>query len=306
MSRAWKATCRADQEAWKQRTATLPPRAKLPGHTWLEGRGGPRKVGPFPFCLPLTHARHNLLPGVRDEALRRFAAHGIRWHGDGPDHPGPNSHLLSSQVHCVNTLLSLGDAALEFARQAVPDATAVLPIEDGSPVAFEWIGLEDHLGEGRGRRRRRGQYVTSADALMVAESPTGRTAVLIEWKLVELGRAPVATHGSGGTDRRQVYAPAMARSGFELEVEAGLASAPAYQLMRQLLLGSEMVHAGELGVQRAVLIHACPTPNRAQLDAPGPDWPSLAGAVRYLHVDTRRWMAATPELAERYGGLAVY
>jgi len=304
MTQAWKTACRREQEAWKQRSDTLPPEAREDGHTWIERSGAPLKVGPYPVCLPLDHAAHNLVPSVRAEALRRFAAHGIRWHGDGPDHVGPSSHLLSSQVHCVNTLLSLGEALLEFTRQAVPDATAVAPIEDDSPVAFEWIGLQDHLGEGRGRPRRRGQFVTSADALLVADSPRGRTAIVVEWKLVELGRSPVSTHGPGGTDRRRVYADALARAELAIDVEQALVSSCSYQLLRQLLLGAEMVRTSELGVRRAVLLHACPTPNRAQLDAPGPDWANVGGSVEVVRADTRSWMSATPELEERYGGLA--
>ena len=105
----WYSRSRRAQEHWKGTTHQLPDAARAAGRTWVESRGERVAVGPFPVCLPESHAAHNLLPEIRAEALRRFADHGIQWHGatPGPDGPLPSTHLLDSQVQCVNALLCL-------------------------------------------------------------------------------------------------------------------------------------------------------------------------------------------------------
>jgi hypothetical protein len=124
-----------------------------------------------------------------------------------------SSKPLAWLVPLVRTgLLSLAaDPArlLGLVRQVEPATTDLVCIEDGSPVTFEWIGAEDYLGESRRRSRHRGRFCTSADALIVAQRPDGRTAILVEWKFTEMYDHPVSPKGSGGTDRREVYRPAL-------------------------------------------------------------------------------------------------
>jgi hypothetical protein len=323
----WYTTCRRQQESWRASTATLSSTAKGPGTTWVDGRGGRKEVGPFPICLPAKHADLNLLPGIRDEALRRFARHGIQWHGWTPGADGtylPSTHLLDSQVQCINVLLALAKQErhlLDLVRQAEPDATDLVVVEDGSPVAFEWIGDRDYLGEGRGRPRHRGRFATSADALVVVErADGGRTGILVEWKFIESYDHPKPFFGDGGTDRREVYRPIYVGDATPFDVLPELDvffQEPHYQILRQALLASEMVKAQEFGIDRAVLLHCVPSGNRTlrqtvpeglvtygvEIDEvwhrllPGP-------RVRYACVDTTPLFTATPELAERYGALA--
>ena len=312
------------QERWKTHTSTLPEGARAPGTTWVEHHGKRVEVGPFPICLPTAHALLNLLPSIRQAALDRFDRHDIHWHGWTPGPGGrrwPSSHLLDSQVQCVNTLMSLArapGALLELARQAEPDTAALLAVEDGSPVAFEWIGAADYLGERRGRPRNRGRLTTSVDALLLAErADGGRTGILVEWKFTESYDRPVRRYGSGGWDRAARYGPPY------LAAERFFARAPAVeaffhdphdQLLRQALLAIGMLQARELGMDRAVLLHLVPSGNAALRSTVPPGLASLGDSMdsiweallpgpdlRYGCVDASALYTVTPELAERYG-----
>ena len=308
---------------WKRQTEVLPTAARADGHCYVtEGRNR-KRIGPFPVCLPEAYAAHNLLPGIREEALRRFAERSIAWHMSTPGEGSslPSTHLLDSQVQCVNVLLSLANSdggLMGLVKQVVPDATSLVPIEDGSPVAFEWIGMGDYLGEGRGHPRRRGQFVTSVDALVVAEHPAGRTAILIEWKFTESYDKPVRPIGPGGTDRREVY-----RAAYQAELSPftdkpkidAFLHEPHYQLLRQALLADGMVRAAEFGIGSAVLLHAVPRGNRTllatvpeSLASYGVDlaaiWHRLLPGPRigYAMVDTLEAISGLPAAAERYLG----
>jgi hypothetical protein len=272
----------------------------------------------------LEHAAKNLLMPIRDEAVARFARHGIAWHHGTPapdGTPWPSSHLLDSQVQCVNVLLSLAcgpDRGLAFARTAEPEAEALVEIEDGSTVAFEWVGLADHLGERRGRPAERGRFTTSADALLVAERRGGnRTGILVEWKYTETYDAPVPFRGRRGTDRREVYRVRYQAAGSPFRERPPIDAffhEPHYQLLRLVLLAHAMVETREFGIDRAVLVHAVPAGNDALLGTvPGalracgatvPEvWSALVAGpfVRWCWLDTVPWYCATGELAERYG-----
>ena len=321
---AWYTTNRRAQERWKRTTTTLPEAARAPGHAWVNGGIGRELVGPFPVCLPLEYADRNLLSAVREEALERFRRHDIAWHagGEAPDgSPWPSGHLLDSQVQCVNTFLSLAngqDRGLAFARSVEPDATALVEVEDGSTVAFEWIGQQDHLGERRGFIGQRGRYTTSVDALLVAtRADGGRTGILVEWKFTESYDRPVPFRGPGSKDRREVYraryesprGPFLRRPPIEAHFHE-----PHYQILRLVLLADAMVGARELGMDRAVVVHAVPRGNDALL-ATVPEglaalgssvpevWEALVGdgCVAWRWLDTTPWLQATGALAERYG-----
>jgi hypothetical protein len=322
----WYTAARLAQEAWKASTATLPHDARAAGTTWVEGRGQREEVGPLPICLPTEHAALNLLPGVRSEALSRFEAHGIQWHGWTPGPCAkcwPSTHLLDSQVQCVNTLLSLANEPgllLEVVRRVVPAAADLDILEDDSPVAFEWIGVEDYLGEGRGRARHRGRFATSADALVVARrGDGGRTGIVVEWKFTESYDKPIPFRGDGGRDRRDIYrrlyeadsSPFAARPSLDAFFHD-----PHYQLFRQALLAAAMVRAAEFGIDETVLLHVIPANNKTLRttvtvglgdygDQIADVWRRLlpGPSVRYACMASEPLLMATPELAERYGTL---
>ena len=126
---------------------------------------------------------------------------------DASDGKRPTRNMASSQLACVNFLLPLIDipGALTAVLQAIDDdVTGVVNIEHegtSSPVELEWIGL-DHALEGPGVKSR-GANSTSVDAFMVAETPSGRRAYLVEWKYVEEYRTEDKGQGRQGETRRR-------------------------------------------------------------------------------------------------------
>ena len=310
--------------AWKASTRTLPEEARGDGSY-------DDKPRTYPFCLPAEFARHNLLEEIRHTALTRFAQFEIRWHAatQGADGPWPSTHLLDSQVQCVNCLLSLEHAPemlLERLRQIEPAVQRIVPIRHAAAteeglVAFEWIGRENYLGERFRHRRRRGEKVTSADALIVVECSDGqRTGFLIEWKFTEKYDKPVPFVSDYGTDRREIYRDTY-ENGSRVFIEKrppidAYFHEPHYQLLRQTLLAEKMLGAGEHGVSRFVVLLLAPAANR-ELMTGVPDglrlfgrtidevWSALirGSDVRFVWQDTGPWLTATPALVKRYGTL---
>lgn len=247
---------------WKQTTPYLSEEARHPGVY----RGRARD-----FCLPRRSAEENLYPGIRLSALGYFAAFDIKWH-DGRQCKCSN-HLCDSMVSCVNFLFPFVDkpeALGALLDPVFPTLKRVKPMEEsGLWLAFEWIGLENYLGEvKRGDRpRTRGALFTSADAAVCFEDTSGRTQIaLIEWKYTEsYGRASKAEGKSGGR-RQAVY-----RDFFEAldgpidETKVpdyiDLFYDPFYQMMRQQMLAHEMEKHRELGAEVVTVVHICPAKN---------------------------------------------
>ena len=170
------------------------------------------------YLLALGCEEENLFPTLRGEdgAVQYFAERNIKWwqarvSGDASDGKRPTRNMASSQIACVNFLLPLVHipGALTAVLKAIDDdVTGVVDIEHegtSSPVELEWIGL-GHALEGPGVKSR-GANSTSVDAFMVAETPTGRRAYLMEWKYVEEYRTEDKGRGPQGETRRRRYAP---------------------------------------------------------------------------------------------------
>lgn len=175
--------------------------------------------------------------------------------------------MTSSQVACVNFLLPLtridGDLTT-IIREIDSDVQEAVPIEHNgyvSLVEFEWVGEERPLEHVR--RWKRGERVTSVDALMVAETHVGRRAYLMEWKYTE--SYPINEY-KGNETRRQRYSGLYSAESSSFNGVAPmdeLLYEPFYQLMRQRLLGDRMVEKGELGVTEAKVIAVVPEDNAA-------------------------------------------
>jgi hypothetical protein len=217
-----------------------------------------------------------LYPQFERTALDYFRRHHIRWWGDGN---GPTGSPISSQVACVNHLepARLDPAiALALTEAVLPTAERVLAVEDGGCVAYEWIGERNYLGE---RGQTRGAVRTSLDALMVAEAEDQRVLLLIEWKYTESYRPGKSrARSERGTDRIAIYRPFLERPDCPIRVADDrfhvLCYDPLEQLMRQTLLGWQMVEAGELGADDWRHVWIVPDGN-AELQAanPSPDLP---------------------------------
>lgn len=337
---AWREHAERQQLQWKASTTTLPEEARDAGSYFSKSHGRGAQItwqerGPYPFCLPRQFATYNLLPPLRAEALARLDRFGIAWHGETPraglkGNEGPTTHLLSSQVQCVNCLLSLElepERLLERVQTIVPGARRLLPIRHTNQaraeglVAFEWIGRKNYLRERVRGERTRGSFVTSADALIVVEREAGRrSGLLIEWKFTESYAKAMNPISNAGTDRREIYAPHYdaQRSPFGPErppIDVFFHE-PHYQLLRQTLLAQKMVEAKENGVDQMVVLMLAPRANQALmtgvpegLSAFGQTldvvWRSLVKGpdVRFVWQDTEAWLTATEALRERYAGL---
>ena len=336
----WKSAARNQQIRWKKTTAALSPEARVDGVYFVVGHGPDGEVqrketGPYRHCLPRRIAAHNLLGSVREEALSRLHRFGIAWHSGTPGtgangDVGPTTNLLSSQVQCINSLLSLereSGLLLDRLRTVEPDARKISVIhhpeadEVEGLVAFEWIGRENYLGERVRGERTRGSMATSADALVVLErGDGGRTGVLIEWKFTESYDEAKPFKSKRGTDRREIY-----RARYEAATTPFIADNPPidayfhephYQLLRLSLLAEGMREAGEHGVDRMVVLEIAPATNRALMECV-PDalrrfgstvdevWRTLLPGprVRFVWQDSAAWVTVTPELRERYGAL---
>ena len=220
------------------------------------------------YMLALDHEDETLCPRLRskDGARKFLAERRIKWwfqkNYDTAGSNGPTRNMASSQIMCINFLLPLASipGALAAAVRAIDDDVAgVVDIHhEGrvSPVEFEWIGVPNSL-EGTTTR---GQYTTSVDAFVIADTGAGRRAYLMEWKYVEAESRKDygADSASGKADtRRRIYSPlySAANSSFNGKVPMNLMLyGNFYQLMRNRLLADRMVEEQELGVTDAKLV----------------------------------------------------
>ncbi len=273
--------------------------------------------------LALGCEDENLYPPLRGEggARRFFAERGIKWwrsgqSGDPKDHDGPTRNLASSQIACVNflmpvatdrrVLLSLlrsidGDVAdVAELRYAVPGSG----LEVATPVEFEWIGRTTSL---EGRQFTRGANVTSADALIVANTDAGRRrAYLLEWKYVEeYPEDEYLGAGSAGETRRKRYGERYAASPlFNGNVPLDeLLYDPFYQIVRLGLLADKMIGEQEFCVAEARVVVACPLENVAYrervtsppLRARFPEAHSVDDVAKRLWRDSATFRMTAPE-----------
>lgn len=254
-------TARKQQANFRHRSATIS----------LESRGQRRGHG---HLLAKGRQSDNLYPSLRGQsgALKFFADRNIKWWGnptsrDDEDVNLPTHNMISSQVFCVNFLLPLAyiEGALTAVLRSIDgDVRQVVTIEhlgNTSPVEFEWIGLRSPLERVHGRKR--GDRMTSVDALVIADTDHGLRAYFMEWKYAEsyLPDIPrdVTRHYpvySGlYTDEASSFNGAVPMD--ELLYE------PFYQLLRQRLLADRMVNNRELGVSDAKVIAVVPQGNAA-------------------------------------------
>lgn len=223
--------------------------------------------GNSPYRLQPDLKNLNLAPSIREQANRYFAEMGITWHRHA-------NHGLSSQVCCVNFLMPLAFDP-EVLSRVVGQAPGIappemLPMETDSAgrdwfVAFEWIGLQDHLNEAPATgARTRGANATSTDAA-VRFRVDGRIEIaLIEWKFGEVYGAPISAAGNATRLERYgaiAFAPdGPVRSDFGLALEDFFWE-PFYQMIRQQMLATQMARARELSAERVRVLHISPAGN---------------------------------------------
>ena len=231
----------------------------------------------YPYMLALGLEDENLYPWLRGAggARRFFGQRNVKWWRhcgfDDPLTDGPTRNMVSSQIACVNFLLPLrctADGLLALLAAIDNDVTGIVSIEDpiagtSSTIEFEWVGL-GHALEGEAYMTR-GEFATSIDAFIVAETRVGRRAYLLEWKYTESYGKNDKGRGRKGRTRRHRYAkPYAASPAFRdgIPLEAWLHE-PFYQIMRQRLLADRMVVNEELGVSEAKVVLVIPEGNVA-------------------------------------------
>jgi hypothetical protein len=218
----------------------------------------------YPFVL--QNPKKNLWEKIRSDAITYFERYGLEWHDDGEPEKGPEGHLLSSNVACVNHLFFLrqnGDLATAVLKNIDSRIVSAELIEDEDGyVAFEINGKENPLNE---KGTTRGAFSTSVDAVMVGKKNDGENIlVLIEWKYTE-------SYVSDNLHRQahdEIYKPLLETKDCPIRTERitennfeALYYEPFFQLMRQTLLGWKMVEAKEYGCDEYIHLHIIPKGN---------------------------------------------
>ena len=256
-------------------------------------------------------ATENLFPAYRDEMLSFFRDRNIHWHGDWQC----DSSIASSQAAALNLWFPFAREPQKlktFLEGAFADVgvEGVLPIigdvawTDGRPhyVTFEWIGLNEYLGEPG--RRVRGQHVTNAGVVVRFRQNDGRIhLVLIESKYAEAyPETPPRAMSQRGTNRVRIYEPFLGREDAPMrrvEPLERLFYDPIEQLMRLQLLAMEMERAKEMEADVVSVLLLFPSANTeftssvpsslAEYGASVPEvWQALAkeGRFRFVHLET--------------------
>lgn len=238
----------------------------------------------------------NLYEGARAGALDYFQRNAISWWKDDGQLQLPTGHLLSSQVACVNHLFPLRDnapAAIALLQALDPEIEAAEIVDDGF-VEFEFIGERQYLKE---RSFTRGAHCTSVDAAMIGRRKDGaRCLFLIEWKYTEEYRSKDCYIDQ----RAKVYDDLIeAEDGpFRKVAPSAFYYEPFYQLMRQTLLGHELIRHRDHGCESWLHVHVCPKENtdfHERLTAPDLKGASVAEAWRNVLKDPALFVSITPE-----------
>ena len=232
---------------------------------------------PRPFCLADGYSAENLYDMIRKDAIQYFQDRKITWH-DGPSNRSlPSNHLCCSQSCCINFLYPMTTSkqlVSAIFRQIYPDLAEPLRVDRDQPLpngmfpymAFEWIGVDDYLGETRrkGRERTRGTNFTSADFAFRFRRKGGKIQIVLgEWKYTEDYRP----WDKGIEVRKQNYFEAFHRSNGVFQhcnddIYNALFFEPFYQLMRLQLLAQEMEVGREMDAEVVSVLHICPEANR--------------------------------------------
>lgn len=199
----------------------------------------------------------------------------------------PTGHILSSQIACINHLFPLirnKEGATRLLRSLNSSVCEALPVdihERDNFVEFEVVGGGSYLNEQKsGTPLKRGALCTSVDAVMKGRTCDDEIVLfLMEWKYVEEYKyAPSKLSDSSGAERHRRFCSFFTKdnspftfcnSSKEEPFFHELFTEPYYQLMRQTLLGWQMVHnpkcnGGASSFEHIVVIPACNADLRAK------------------------------------------
>ena len=139
----------------------------------------------------------NLYQGIRKEAIEYFKKYGITWWQCIKKPDEPTSHMVSSQINCLNHLFAFRDKpeALKLILQKATllpiKSILTSPIDEDGYIAFEFVYKNmslmcDNTGKYHENYESRGTKCTSIDALVYAQLEDNRKVLIpIEWKYTE-------------------------------------------------------------------------------------------------------------------------
>jgi hypothetical protein len=223
------------------------------------------------FNLPvvLSNYKLNLWEHIRDDAVDYFSKYDIDWHKDIGNEPqeGPEGHLLSSNIACINHLFLLRqspDLAALVLRNIDNRITNAEIVDDGY-IEFEKMGgKDDNPLKEKSPQRKRGSKSTSVDALMVGKKHDGKNIlILIEWKYTETYPNQKCKF-IAKNDYHKNYLDLLQDTDCPVKSPKDIMKLffdPYFQLMRQTLLGWKMVKLSEYNCDEYIHLHIVPHGN---------------------------------------------
>ncbi|GMO36239.1 MAG: hypothetical protein Ta2F_12170 [Termitinemataceae bacterium] len=268
-------------------------------------KGGAKFANGHNYPFVLQDPKLNLWEGIKNNALEYFETNNIPWWMSTPK--TPTGHTLSSQVACVNHLYllrnkqDLATAVLKNINNKIVSAVEIKePDTDAGYVAFEIVGEKNYLGE---IQHTRGANATSVDAVMVGKKADCKNIlVLIEWKYTEYYKNKKSLYKPA---RAQIYNKLLSEqdSPFKNIEYQGKLFEPLYyklyyELMRQNLLGWQMVKAGEYGCDEFIHLYIVPEGNkelRVPNTSPGLSGKDMFAAWHNTLKEPQKSLIITPE-----------
>lgn len=192
----------------------------------------------------------NLYQGA-SEAIRYFKENQIDWWHFGNQSPQvPTTHMVSSQIQCLNYLFPLRKnqrAVMQLLQMFDERIDRVYPFPSGDFIEFEFTYHNERILGENDKGAKRGVMCTSIDAFIIAGREDKKILVPIEWKYTEqyLMGANKALELHGGTKRQSRYNELIKHS-WQLKDYTDMVHScyyyePFYELMRQTLLVEGMV-----------------------------------------------------------------
>ena len=216
----------------------------------------------FDYMLKPQYGDKNLFQGIRKESIEYFKKYGIAWWQclNKPDEP--TSHMVSSQINCLNHLFAFRnqpEALKQILREATRlpiDKILTSPIDENGYIAFEFVYKNKSLLHENYETR--GTKCTSIDALVYAQlEDESKVLIPIEWKYTETYDGKEAMPSSW-----KRYPDLIRLEDCNLkEVYDIYRADPFYELMRQTLLVEQIIRHKDCGIEADDYLHIMVIPN---------------------------------------------
>jgi hypothetical protein len=231
------------------------------------------KIKPLYLPFVLKKRELNLWEEIRDgddSAIKYFERNAIEWHKDlkGEPKKGPEGHLLSSNLSCVNHLFYLRqkkDLVTLILKNIDKHIKSAEIIDDGY-IEFEMMDGKNNKNplKEKSKDRKRGSKSTSIDAVMIGKRDDEKNVLfLLEWKYTEKGYDSECKFVEKDNYHKN-YIDLLGDKNCPINTHEnimGLFFEPYYQLMRQTLFGWKMIEYLEYNCNEFMCIHIIPHGN---------------------------------------------